>query len=114
MKNLDKYHYVCRNCGNEWYSKKKIKTKKIKQKQKKLEPVNFELQENIIKKKDGTIKTVVLEVIEIKNKTDELVDRYSHCNLKIDKCPKCIIEKKEADSFRKKNKLWEIGTKKNS
>ncbi len=112
MKNLDKYHYICSNCNTEWYSNKKIKKLKIIQKHRKQDPVNFDLQENIIKNLDGTIKTVELKVIEIKNKTEELIGRYNRYNLKLDKCSKCIIDKEEADSFRKKNKLKEIGIEK--
>lgn len=109
MKNLDKYHYICSTCGREWVSNKEMKSLKIKNKKIKRDPVNFELKENVIKKKNGTIKTVELEIIEIKNNREELEKKYSHYNIKINKCPKCIVNKKEADSFLKKNKLQEIG-----
>jgi hypothetical protein len=66
MRFKGKYQYICNNCGNEWYSKKKIKTIKNKQNLKKQDPVKFDIKEHIIKKPDGTIKTVELEVIEMK------------------------------------------------
>ncbi|MCJ7571041.1 MAG: hypothetical protein MUO82_04090 [Candidatus Thermoplasmatota archaeon] len=112
MSNKDRYKYTCDNCGSIWYSRKKINIKYHIWNRKKpqpliQDPLNFDLQENIIKNSDGTIKTVELKVIEVKDETEKITYEDFLQHLKLDECPKCIIDSKKADLYRKKNKLQE-------
>jgi len=111
----NKYNYKCDNCGTEWFTNKKIKKKYH------ISNVRFpgiyDVQEQKIKNPDGTIKTIKLKVIKIKKEKQKRKNRMrevpyfvtahgiSRHHFRLDKCPDCISDQKEAELYRKINEL---------
>jgi hypothetical protein len=117
--NADKYKYRCSNCGNQWNSPLKIKSiDKIYNRDKKY-PHSFDCKDKVIENPDGTY-----EIIHIRSErivTDEELEEYEKKPLfktvyrytgLIDKCPRCIVGRKESEEFRRENKLHKIRTDK--